>query len=44
VAQSTVRTFLERNATPDLVIFCCFSESDRLTYLDIARRELGLSA
>jgi hypothetical protein len=26
------------------VIFCCFSESDRLTYLDIARRELGLSA
>jgi O-acetyl-ADP-ribose deacetylase (regulator of RNase III) len=44
VAQSAVRTFLERYSTPDLVIFCCFSESDRLTYLDIARRELGLSA
>jgi O-acetyl-ADP-ribose deacetylase (regulator of RNase III) len=41
VAQSTVRTFLERNAVPDLVIFCCFSESDRLLYLDVARRELG---
>ena len=41
VAQSTVRTFLENNAVPDLVIFCCFSESDRLLYLHIARRELG---
>ncbi|HJS72746.1 MAG TPA: O-acetyl-ADP-ribose deacetylase [Vicinamibacteria bacterium] len=37
VAQSTVRTFLEQNSAPDLVIFCCFSESDRLTYLDVAR-------
>src|SRR3990172_566755 len=41
VAQSTVRRFLEKNAVPDLVIFCCFSESDRLLYLDVARRELG---
>ncbi len=41
VAQSTVRTFLERSAVPDLVIFCCFSESDRLLYLHVARRELG---
>lgn len=41
VAQSTVRTFLEKNAVPALVIFCCFSESDRILYLDIARRELG---
>ena len=41
VAQSTVRTFLEESAVPALVIFCCFSESDRLLYLHVARRELG---
>ncbi len=41
VAQSTVRTFLEKNAVPERVIFCCFSESDRILYLDVARRELG---
>jgi hypothetical protein len=40
VAQSTVRTFFEKNAVPDLVIFCCFSESDRLVYRNVARREL----
>jgi O-acetyl-ADP-ribose deacetylase (regulator of RNase III) len=38
VAQSTVKAFLERHAIPHLVIFCCFSESDRLTYLDVARQ------
>jgi len=41
VAQSTVRAFLEKNAVPDRVIFCCFSEPDRLVYLEVARRELG---
>jgi len=41
VAQSAVRAFLERSAVPDRVIFCCFSESDREVYLDVARRELG---
>ena len=37
VAQSTVRTFLGRSSIPDQVIFCCFSEPDRLTYLEVAR-------
>ena len=37
VAQSTVRTFLGRSSIPDQVIFCCFSEPDRLTYLEGAR-------
>ncbi len=41
VAQSTVRAFLETYAVPNLVILCCFSEADRLVYLDVARRELG---
>jgi O-acetyl-ADP-ribose deacetylase len=41
VAQSTVRAFLETNTLPDLVVFCCFSESDLMLYLDVARRELG---
>lgn len=41
VAQSTVRAFLEKNAVPERVIFCCFTESDRLIYMDVARRELG---
>jgi O-acetyl-ADP-ribose deacetylase len=44
VAQSTVRTFLEANSVPGLVIFCCFSEADRLTYVDVARRELGFAS
>jgi O-acetyl-ADP-ribose deacetylase (regulator of RNase III) len=44
VAQSTVGKFLEKNAVPHLVIFCCFSESDRLVYLEVARRELGSSS
>jgi O-acetyl-ADP-ribose deacetylase (regulator of RNase III) len=41
VAQSTVRAFFEKNTLPGRVIFCCFSESDRLVYLDVARRLLG---
>lgn len=41
VAQSTVRAFLENNAVPELVIFCCFSESDRNVYQEVARRQLG---
>ena len=44
VAQSTVRVHLSGNALPELVIFCCFSEADRLVYLDVARRELGFSS
>jgi O-acetyl-ADP-ribose deacetylase (regulator of RNase III) len=43
VAQSTVRAFLLANALPERVIFCCFSESDRHVYLDVARRELGFA-
>jgi len=43
VAQSAVRRFLEENTLPERVIFCCFSDSDRLVYLDVARRELGFS-
>jgi O-acetyl-ADP-ribose deacetylase (regulator of RNase III) len=43
VAQSTVRAVLLANALPERVIFCCFSESDRLVYLDVARRELGFA-
>jgi O-acetyl-ADP-ribose deacetylase (regulator of RNase III) len=41
VAQRAVRAFLEKNATPEHVIFCCFSESDRLVYLEVAGKELG---
>ena len=41
VAQSTVKAFLEKNPLPERVVFCCFSESDRLVYLEVARRELG---
>ncbi len=44
VAQSTVRVFLEKNALPERVIFCCFSESDRRVYAEVARRELGMSS
>ncbi len=43
VAQTTVAAFLEKNPVPALVIFCCFSEADRLTYVDVARRKLGFS-
>lgn len=32
VAQATLRTWLDENSTPQKVIFCCFSESDRKTY------------
>jgi O-acetyl-ADP-ribose deacetylase (regulator of RNase III) len=39
-----VSAFLETNALPDSVIFCCFSESDRKVYLEVARRELGFSS
>ncbi len=43
VAQSTVKAFLEMNALPDRVVFCCFSEADRLVYAGVARRVLGIS-
>jgi O-acetyl-ADP-ribose deacetylase (regulator of RNase III) len=43
VAQSAVRRFLEENALPERVVFCCFSEVDRKTYADIAGRVLGFS-
>jgi O-acetyl-ADP-ribose deacetylase (regulator of RNase III) len=36
VAVSAVRAFLEKNALPESVIFCCFSESDRLVYQEAA--------
>jgi O-acetyl-ADP-ribose deacetylase (regulator of RNase III) len=32
VAQTAVRTWLDDNSSPQKVIFCCFSESDRKTY------------
>lgn len=43
VAQSTVKAFLEMNALPGRVVFCCFSEADRLVYAGVARRVLGNS-
>ncbi len=44
VAQTSVGAFLEKNPVPDRVIFCCFSEADRLVYVDVARREIGFSS
>ncbi|HXV62727.1 MAG TPA: O-acetyl-ADP-ribose deacetylase [Vicinamibacteria bacterium] len=41
IAQSTVRSWLESNALPLKVVFCCFSDSDRILYEHIARNELG---
>lgn len=41
VAQSAVRRFLEENALPEKVVFCCFSASDRETYERMAEHELG---
>jgi O-acetyl-ADP-ribose deacetylase (regulator of RNase III) len=40
-ALSAVRRFLEENALPEKVVFCCFSESDRETYEKVAEHELG---
>jgi len=36
IAQATVRAFLERSQLPARVVFCCFSESDRRVYEEIA--------
>ncbi|HSF15653.1 MAG TPA: O-acetyl-ADP-ribose deacetylase [Vicinamibacteria bacterium] len=41
IAQSAVRNWLETNALPRKVVFCCFSDSDRILYEQIARNELG---
>jgi O-acetyl-ADP-ribose deacetylase (regulator of RNase III) len=41
VAQSTVRAFLEANALPETVLFCCFSDSDRSVYERVAARVLA---
>lgn len=40
VAQSTVRRWLDRHDFPKRVVFCCFSESDRDTYVRVAGDEL----
>ena len=40
VAQSAVRTWLEGNVLPERVVFCLFSESDRMLYAQFAAREL----
>ena len=50
VAQSTVRAWLRArqaqraNVTPERVVFCCFSESDRAVYERVARAELATLA
>jgi len=36
VAQTTVRSWLEKNPQPDRVIFCCFSQSDLQVYEQVA--------
>lgn len=41
IAQSTVRAWLERNELPEKVVFCCYSESDRMLYAQFAERELS---
>jgi O-acetyl-ADP-ribose deacetylase (regulator of RNase III) len=40
VAQSAVRSFLEKSALPRRVVFCCYSASDREVYEATASREL----
>jgi O-acetyl-ADP-ribose deacetylase (regulator of RNase III) len=40
VAQSTVRRFLEEEALPEQVVFCCFSDTDREVYERVADRFL----
>lgn len=41
VAQATVRGFLDSNALPEKVLFCCFSELDREIYEKVAEKELA---
>lgn len=41
IAQTAVRTWLEENAKPERVVFCCFSESDREIYEKTARELLS---
>jgi O-acetyl-ADP-ribose deacetylase (regulator of RNase III) len=41
VAQETVRSWLEGNALPERVIFCCFSYADRKVYEKIAQEILA---
>jgi len=38
IAQTTVRSWLQTNAVPQRVIFCCFSEHDLEVYENVARR------
>ena len=40
VAQTSVRAWLEQHELPERVVFCCYSESDRQTYLRVADQEL----
>lgn len=41
VAQTAVRSWLEGHDSPERVVFCCFSDSDREVYERIARSELA---
>lgn len=41
VAQSTVREFLDANALPEKILFCCFSDSDREIYERVAETVLA---
>lgn len=40
VAQTTVSAFLAKEALPERVVFCCFSDSDREVYERVAARVL----
>jgi O-acetyl-ADP-ribose deacetylase (regulator of RNase III) len=40
VAQATVKDFLAKEALPERVVFCCFSDSDREAYERVAARVL----
>jgi O-acetyl-ADP-ribose deacetylase (regulator of RNase III) len=40
IAQDTVRSWLEANALPEQVIFCCFSDPDRKVYEEVAEEIL----
>jgi O-acetyl-ADP-ribose deacetylase (regulator of RNase III) len=42
IAQETVGTWLHENTLPERVTFCCFSDSDRKVYDDLASKVLGV--
>ena len=41
IAQETVRTWLGDNTLPERVTFCCFSDSDRKVYEEVAKEILS---